>query len=99
MYEGEINYKASAGNNQIITAKRAFLHRIIIGLDVGSAIIEVSNHASDGDGNVVIYLASSTLLADTGGVVEVGAEFPNGITVDMTNQTNVTFVYSNRGSQ
>ena len=97
--DGETKYLASSGANQIITAKRAFLHRIIIGKDVASAIIEVSDNASDGNGNVKIYLASSTLLADTSGLIEVGAEFPNGITADLTNQTNVTFVYSNRGSQ
>ncbi len=98
MQTGIKKYLATASVNQVITAQRAFLHRIIIGKDVGSAIIEVSDHISDGDGNVQIYLASSTLLADTGGVVEVGAEFNNGITVDITLQTNVTFVYENRGA-
>ena len=91
-------YLATAGADQVITAQRAFLHRIIIGKDVGSAIIEVSDDIADGDGDVQIYLASSTLLADTGGVVEVGAEFNKGITVDITLQTNVTFVYENRGA-
>jgi len=96
--DGEKKYLAAAGTNQVVTAQRAFLHRIIIGKDVGSAIIEISDHASDGDGNVVIYLASSTLLADTGGVIEVGAEFNAGICVDLTLQTNVTFVYTNRAA-
>lgn len=95
---GEKKYLVSAGADQVITAQRAFLHRIIIGKDVASSIIEVSDHASDGDGNVQIYLAGSTLLTSSGGVIEVGAEFNTGICVDLTNQTNVTFIYSNRGA-
>ena len=98
METGEKKYLASAGANQVITAQRAFLYRIIIGKDVASAVIEVSDDISDGDGDVQIYLASSTLLADTGGVVEVGAEFNKGICVDVANQTNLTFIFENRGA-
>lgn len=79
--------------NLVVTSKKAILERIIIGADVASSVIEVSDSADDGDGNVKVYLAGSTLLTATGGVVEVGAVFDNGITVDITNQTHVTFIW------
>ena len=96
--DGQKKYLASAGADQVITAQKAFLHRVIIGKDVASAIIEVSDHASDGDGDVMIYLAGSTLMTSCGGVIEIGAEFNKGICVDIANQTNLTFVYTNRGA-
>lgn len=90
--EGTYKYLASAGADQVVCAKPAVLHRIIVGKDVLNAVIEVSDHASDGDGNVKIYLAGNTLL----GVYECEIYFPVGICVDLTNQTNVTFVFSPR---
>jgi len=98
MQHNEKTYQAAAGADVVVTAKPATLVRIIIGADVGSGVIEVSDHATDGDGNVKVYLAGSTLLTQTGGCVEVGANFPAGITADLTNQTNVTFVWRNMGA-
>lgn len=96
--EGTIVYQAAAGANVVVTAKPARLLRIIIGADVGSAVVEVSDSAADGDGNVKIYLAGSTLMTSCGGIIEVNADFTNGICADLTNQTNVSFVYKNIGS-
>jgi hypothetical protein len=84
-----IKYQATAAANVVVKASAGYLERIIIGASVGSSVVEISNHASDGDGAVVFYLAGDTLQ----GVYEVGAEFPAGITADLTNQTQVTFIY------
>jgi len=86
-------YKATAGADQVISTGKSILHAIIIGADVASSVIEVSDSATDGDGNVKIYLAGSTLMTSTGGAIKVGALFPNGITVDTTNQTHVTYIW------
>lgn len=86
-------YQAAAAANVVVKNKPGYLLGIIIGDDVGSAVIEVSNHATDGDGNVVIYLADDTLHTTTGGYVPVNAWFSTGITVDQTNQTHCTYVY------
>lgn len=86
-------YNSAAGGNQIVASGKAVLHRIIIGADVASAVIEVSDHASNGTSNIVLRLAGSTLLTSTKGCVEVGALFENGITVTTTNQTHVTYVW------
>ena len=94
MKTGQTKYIATAGADKVITAQRAFLHRIIIGKDVSNAIVEISDHASDGDGDVQIYLSGSTLS----GVYEIGTEFNKGICADLTLQTNVTFVFENRGA-
>jgi len=93
---GQPYYQAAADTDIIITAKRAILHRIIIGKDVSSAVIEVSDSKDDGDGDVKIYLADSN-LGTKFGVVEVGLMFEKGIVVDQTLQTNVTYVWSNAG--
>ena len=97
MRDGSIYYTATTGTNKVVTAKPALLQRIIIGTDVGSSVVEVSDHASDGNGNVKIYLADSN-LGTKYGVIEVNAVFQNGICMDLTNQTYVTVVYTNLGA-
>lgn len=84
-----ITYIAAAGTDKVISTKPAILERIIVGADVGSSIIEVSDSATDGDGDVKILLSGSALS----GVYEVRAEFRNGITADITLQSNVSFVW------
>lgn len=93
MESGTIVYHATAGADKIVCKGPAYLMKVIIGKDVASSVVEVSDHISDGDGNVKVYLEGSTLMTSTKGEVEVNAEFINGICADLTNQTNVTFVY------
>lgn len=92
-YPYQMSYQAAAGANKVIKAKPGYLKGIIIGTDVGNAVIEVSDHASDGDGNVKIYLADDNLHTTTGGYVPVNAYFATGICCDITNQTHCTFIY------
>ena len=84
-----ITYVAAAGVNEVISTDAAILERIIVGADVGSSIIEVSNSSTDGDGDVKVLLAGDALK----GVYEIGAEFRDGITADITLQSNVSFVW------
>lgn len=86
-------YVASAGADNVIATGKAILHRILIGADVSSSVLEISDSASDGDGNIKIKLTGNTLMTSTGGCIEVGAQFDNGITADIANQTDVTFVW------
>ena len=81
-------YQAAAAANVIIKATPGLLHSIIVGKDVTGGIIEVSDHATDGDGNVVLYLADPNV-----GTYLVDAEFTVGIAADLTTQTNVMFVW------
>lgn len=82
-------YQAAAAANVVVSATPAFLHAIIIGKAVPNGILEVSNHASDGDGNVQIFIDTCTCPYHT----LVDAFFDVGICVDMTLQTNVTFIW------
>lgn len=86
-------YQATAAANVVVKNSPGYLEGIIIGADVASAVVEISDHASDGDSNVQVYLADDTLHTTTGGYVPVRCEFKTGITADLTNQTNVTFIY------
>jgi len=88
-----ITLLTAAGANQVVSTGAAILKRIIIGRDVASGQIEVSDSKTDGDGNIKVDLAGSTLMTSCGGFVEVGAVFESGITVDLTNQTFVAFVW------
>jgi len=97
MRDGQMLYRATAGADVVVTTQPALLIRILVGKDVSSGIIEVSDSKTDGDGNVKIYAEGSTLMTANGGAIEVGAVFENGITADLTNQTNVTFVFANLG--
>lgn len=87
---GQMVYKAGTGDNQVVITGKCILHRIIVGTDVASSVIEVSDDAADGDVNLKIKLSSSTLK----GVYEINAFFEKGICVDQTNQTQVTYVVS-----
>ena len=91
--KASMEVELAAGANLVVSATPALLVGIIIGADVASSVIEVSDHASDGDGNVKIDLNGSTLMTSTGGYVPVNAYFATGICVDQTNQTKVTYIY------
>lgn len=92
--EGQITYQATASADVVITTKPAILHKILIGKDVSTSTIEVSDSKDDGDGNVKVYATGDTLMTSNGGEIEVNAVFVKGITADLTNQTNVSFVWS-----
>jgi hypothetical protein len=82
-------YQAAAAANVVIKAEAGYLKGILVGADVASSTIEVSDSATDGDGNVKVFLSGSTLQ----GYYPVEAYFANGITADIVNQTLVTFIY------
>lgn len=84
--------KASTGDNQLVWTGKCLLQRIIIGADVANATIEVSDSLTDGDGNMLLDLAGSTLMTSVGGALECNIFFEKGICVDQTNQTKVTYV-------
>ena len=88
-------YQATADSDVVIKNKPGFLHAIIIGEWVTGGTIEVSDHATDGDGNVKIFLkAGATDASGFPKTVIVDAEFKVGITADVgASQTKVTFVY------
>jgi len=84
-----ITYQAAAAANVVVKASQGLLHSVIVGEDVSGGIIEISDHATDGDGNVVIYLKDPAV-----GVYPINAEFGVGITADITGaQTHITFVW------
>lgn len=83
-----LTYKAAAGADNVIKASQGLLHSIIVGKDVAGGIIEVSDHATDGDGAIKVYLEDPAV-----GTYLIDAEFTEGITADITTQTNVTFVW------
>ena len=103
LYGANYKYVAAAAANVVVSAAPAFLIGIILGgLPIADAIIEVSDHASDGDGNVQMYLIGGdgtdalleqTLVDKHSGYVPVNAEFNTGITADITNQTHTTFIF------
>lgn len=83
-------YQAAAAADVVVKNKPGFLHAIIVGEAKQSGVIEVSDSATDGDGNVKIYLKGDTLGPAT---YLVNARFDNGITADITTQTHVTFIF------
>ncbi len=88
--QGTMVVKLSAGADQVVMTGKCVLHRIIVGKDVASSVIAVSDDPASGSADIKIRLTSSTLK----GVYECRAEFSKGITVSQTNQTDVTYVVS-----
>ena len=81
-----LTYRAAAAADVVVKAAPGFLFGITVGKDVAGGIIEVSDHATDGDGNVVYYLEDPAV-----GYYPVNGVFSVGIAADITTQTNVTF--------
>lgn len=81
-------YQAAAATDVVVSALPAFLHSIIVGEVQAGGIIEVSDHASDGDGNVVLFIDDATV-----GTILVDAAFDVGICADITTQTHVSFIW------
>jgi len=89
-----ITYQAAAAADVVVKASAGFLHSIILGKWVTGGTVEVSDHASDGDGNVKIFLQSGA--TDESGfpkTIPVNANFATGITADLIGTTNVTFIW------
>ena len=96
------HYQAAAAANVVVKASAGYLKGIILGASIANAIIEVSDHATDGDGAVKIYVAggdgTDALLKQNlsdrySGYIPVECYFSTGITADITAQTHVTFIF------
>lgn len=98
-------YQAAAADNVVVSAGPATLLAILLGDNVANASIEISDHASDGDGNIVALpaggagtddLLTQSLASKFNGVITFG---PNGmfcatgITCDQIAQTKCTYIY------
>ena len=88
------HYIASPSANEVVKASAGFVHSIILGKWVTGGTVEVSDHASDGDGNVKVMLtAGATDESGFPKTVPINAVFSTGITVDTIGLTQVTIVY------
>jgi hypothetical protein len=83
-------YTSGPTTNWIVKGSAGFVHAIHVGTGVASSIIEMSDHATDGDGNVKIYQAGDTIGP---AVYPLNITMGTGITLDITNQTHVTVIY------
>lgn len=90
-----MKYQAAASDDVVVKNKPGFLHAIIIGEWVSAGTIIVSDHATEGDQNIKIYLkAGATDASGFPKTIIVDAEFKVGITADIgASQTYVTFVF------
>lgn len=94
MYKAHnIKYQAAPAANVVVATGKAILHRILVGADVATSTIQVANDPADGQTDVKALFTGSTLMTANGGCIEVGAIFEKGISADITNQTNVSFVW------
>lgn len=86
-------YRATAGSNIVVTTGKAVLHRILIGKDVATSTVDVSDSPTSASADIRVHAEGSALMTANGGCIEVGAVFATGITATLTNQTNVTFIW------
>ena len=84
------HYAAAAAVNEVVKASAGTLIGIVIGKTVANSIIEISDHASDGDGNVQIYLDAPVQGTYMFGN---GVDFSVGICADITLAEHTTFIY------
>ena len=87
-------YQAAAAANVVVKATPGYLHAIILGKWVTGAVLECSDSATDGDGNIMLKLtAGATDESGFPKTVIVDAYFATGITCDQTGFTDVTYIY------
>ena len=88
------HYIAAPAADEVVKAGAGFVHAVILGAWVTGGTVEISDHATDGDGNVKVKLTAGT--TDESGfpkTILVDAEFLTGITVDTIGLTQVTIIY------
>ena len=88
------DYAAAATADNVVKASPGILHAIVLGKWVTNGTVECSDHISDGDGNVQIFLTAGS--TDVGGfpkTILVDAWFAAGITCDTIGLTQVSFLY------
>lgn len=88
------SYVSAPTANTVVKSTAGKLVRIILGAWVTGGTVECSDHATDGDGNVKIFLTAGA--TDESGFpksVDIGANFATGITCDTIGLTQVTFIY------
>lgn len=83
-------YTSGPTTDWIVKGSAGFVHAIHVGAAVASSVIEMSDHATDGDGNVQIYQSGDTIGP---AVYPLNMTMGTGITLDITNQTHVTVIY------
>ena len=91
---GLMKYVAAPADDQVIKAGAGILYAVILGDWVTGGTIEISDHLTTGDANVVIELTAG--LTDESGfpkTIPVNAKFRVGIVADITGLKNVTFLY------
>jgi len=89
-----IAYQAAASANVVVKATPGFLHAIVVGAWIANGTIEVSDHASDGDGNVKIFITeAATNIDGFPKTFIVDANFAVGICVDQTTAIQVSYIY------
>lgn len=97
MQYGTVTHLASAGDDQIVCAGKAILHSIHFGADVANGDVEISDHATDGDANVIAQFTGSTLMTSTKGGITFGpngVHMHKGIAINSANQTKITVCWS-----
>ena len=89
-----IAYQAAAAANVVVKAAPGFLHAIVVGKWVTNGTIEVSDHASDGDGNVKVFITmAATNIDGFPKTIPVNANFAVGICADQTDALQVSYIY------
>ena len=87
MRHAQLKYFASTGDNQVVQATgEGTLWGIIFG-DTTS-VVEVSDHGSDGDGNLI-----ASFNGNPGGFVPFNYRFLSGVTLDIQTAGRVTVLY------
>ncbi len=89
-----ITYQAAAAANVVIKASAGYLKGIICGAWVTNGTIEVSDHASDGDGNVKVFITmAATNIDGFPKFIPVNAKFATGICADQTGAIQVSYLW------
>ena len=103
-YQGNYSYhyQAAAADNVVVKASAGVLVGIILGgVPIADASIEISDHATDGDGNIVAHpsggsgadnLLEQTLVDKHKGFIKVGMAFATVIAPPPTMPTTMDVV-------
>jgi hypothetical protein len=88
------HYQASPAANVKVKESAGFLESVIIGAFTASGILEISDSATDGDGDIKIKITGEA--TDTGQfpkTIPINLDMEVGICADIAEFVDVTFIY------
>lgn len=81
---------ATDATNRIINTGPVFLERVVVGKNLVSSSIQISDHATDSTANIIFFIEGDTLQDG----YPIGANLDEGLTITTSGDISASIIYS-----